>query len=161
SDQSGASDALTANTESLQAAPFTTFSAFDPTRPRGRSIGTLAGDIEVVFLPDLDEQYAVQSKNFLSKSTFGLVFKNGWQLTDGAAEHDSTPVAIELLNPISKAVDAAKTIAGAGLGVPAVAPGIAADVAAEARTKTGRPGETVRLYYLTVNTYIKPGLYRI
>jgi hypothetical protein len=161
SDQSGASDALTANTESLQAAPFATFSAFDPTKPRGRSIGTLAGDIDVVFLPDLDEQYAVQSKNFLSKSTFGLVFKNGWELTDVSAEHDSTPVAIELLNTISKAVDAAKTIAGAGLGAPAAVPGVAADVAAETRATTGRPGETVRLYYLTLTTYLKPGLYRI
>ncbi|GAC1463475.1 MAG: hypothetical protein NVSMB9_01020 [Isosphaeraceae bacterium] len=155
----GTRDALTANTDSLHNAAFTTFSSFDPAKVRTKSVN-LTGNIDVVFLPDLDEQYAVKSKNFLSKTTFGLVFRNGWELTDVSGEHDSTPVAIELLNTISKAVDSAKTIATAGLsagggGAPPK------DTASFAKSLATDKGQMVRLYYLTQTTYIKPGLYRI
>src|SRR5262249_17233135 len=105
---------VTSDTTNLHDVQLKAISGFDPSAARPKSV-ILNGDIDVVFLPDLDEQYAMKSKNFLSKSAFGVVFKDGWQLTDVQAEHDSTPVAIELLNTISKAVDAAKTIATAGL----------------------------------------------
>lgn len=157
--QDSGGNALQSNTANLGDVQFKTFSGYDPTKPPGKTVN-LTGDIDVVFLPDLDEQYAMKSKNFLSKSSFAAVFKDGWQLTDVQAEHDSTPVAIELLNTISKAVNAAQTIASAGLtsgggGTPATK-----DFSGSLSKKT-QDGKDISLYYLTTNTYIKPGIYRI
>src|SRR5205823_2203529 len=96
------------------AAPSAVFST-DPAPSARSSVAELKGDIQILFLPDMDEQYAIQSKNVFSKSSFGLQFRHGWELTDVSGNHDSTPVALELFATINSAVDAAKALSTSAL----------------------------------------------
>jgi hypothetical protein len=120
----------------------------------------LTGDIDVVFLPDLDEEYAVHNRNFLGQSTYALNFRDGWQLSSVNGEFDSTTVAIEVLNTIDSAVNAAKDIATAGIGgaTPAAAKGAAATQAIDERMATDR---NLVIAEVVTQTYIKPGFYRV
>ncbi|WP_254508422.1 hypothetical protein [Anatilimnocola floriformis] len=129
--------------------------------PAGPSVA-LSGDIEVIFLPDMDEQYAVHNRNFLAKSSYNLQFKEGWQLAAVNGEFDSTEVAIEVLNTIDSAIEAAKSVATARLPLrypTPPAPGGNADKTIPlADSKAGR--EIVFLEALAV-TYLRPGIYRV
>ena len=91
----------------VQAAPPTPET---PASAKDRHSVHLNGHIQIVFLPDMDEQYAIESRNFVSKSSFTLKFQDGWELSDVYADHDATPVALELLNTIDQAIDTAKTL---------------------------------------------------
>ena len=77
---------------------------------KDESIGTaptdtvLTGAIQVIYLPDLDEQYVIKSKNWLAKSSFALAFRNGSELTEVDAEHDATTVTIALLDLLQQAI---------------------------------------------------------
>jgi hypothetical protein len=71
--------------------------------PGSRKSAVVNGPIQIIFLPDMDEQYAIRSENFVSKSDFSLQFRNGWELTDVSGNHDSTPVALELIKTINAA----------------------------------------------------------
>src|SRR5262249_10535158 len=62
--------------------------------------------LRVVHLPDFEQQMAVKSCNLLSKSTFSLGFRDGWQLYAVGATHDSTEVPIAILNTIRTAIGA-------------------------------------------------------
>jgi hypothetical protein len=163
-DMSNASDTAS-NTKSLNGISLPGLQAAypktNPSPPRTSDLGPLSsGNISIVYLPDLDEQYAVKSKNCLSKSSFGLIFTDGWQLSDVNAEHDSTPVAIELLNTIKTAVQAAEKIAEAAIpSAPPAPKGGTPNLLSPAGTTPSN--EHVQLYYLTQTTYIKPGLYRL
>lgn len=125
--------------------------------PANARTASLNGSIQVVFLPDLDEQYAVHNKNFLSKSAYSLTFRDGWALTDVSGEFDSTAVPIEILNFIETAITAAKSVA-------------LADVNRMARTLSDpmtREGarfaatEDKVLYRVVTSTYLQPGVYRV
>jgi hypothetical protein len=124
--------------------------------PASRPTAPLKGDIEIIFLPDLDEQYAVHNCNVLSKSAYQLYFKDGWQLTDVSGEFDSTAVPLEILNFIDNAITAAKNVATAGIDQQARILG-AADVSGNTPSLTA--GRTV--YQVITSTYLKPGVYRI
>src|SRR5581483_5642872 len=89
-----------------------TASLTDPTKPdqgKGQELITNS-EIQILYLPDLDEQYAIRSENVFSKTAFRLDFSRGWRLDSVAAEQDSTPVAIELLRTIDKAIDSARQL---------------------------------------------------
>ncbi|MCI0637993.1 MAG: hypothetical protein L0Y72_23535 [Gemmataceae bacterium] len=125
-----------------------------------RNTASLDGEIQIVFLPDLDEQYAVRSKNFVSKTAFALKFREGWELSDVKAKHDSTPVAIELLNTVKSAVDAATDIAQAEIEASKKkTPGVGDVLDKQLRAIIG--DKQANLYFLVQTTYIKPGVYRI
>ena len=64
----------------------------------------LTGAIQVIYLPDLDEQYVIKSKNLLAKSAFALAFRNGSELMEVDAEHDATTVTIALLSLVQQAI---------------------------------------------------------
>jgi hypothetical protein len=132
-----------------------TFSS-DPTLTE-RKTAQLNGNIQVVFLPDLDEQYAVHNCNVLSKSAYALYFRDGWQLSDVTGEFDSTAVPLEILNFIDKAIESAKGVALAGVDRQARILG-AADVGVT-KVPALRGGATV--YRLVTSTYLKPGVYRV
>jgi len=149
--QSIAAD-VAGNARAADQLPVPTISA-DPAGTTRKTVN-LTGNIDVVFLPDLDEQYAVHNCNFLSKSAYTLNFQDGWALTDVGGEFDSTPVPLEILNFIDKAITAAKNVALAGVDRQARSAG---DVALPAT-----PGPGARLVYqVTVSTYLKPGVYRV
>jgi hypothetical protein len=128
-----------------------------PTPAKDRHSSHLTGDIQIVYLPDMDEQYAIESKNVLSKTAFNLKFQDGWQLSDVYADHDSTPVALELLNTVDQAIDTAKSLA-------------LAEMKKEQAKNPGGGGGSMgydfvpnqaQIYKLVQITYIKPGLYRL
>lgn len=120
---------------------------------------TLSGDIDVVFLPDMDEQYAVHNRNFLSKSSYNLQFKDGWQLAAVNGEFDSTTVAIEVLNTIDSAVQAAKTVATARL--PLRYPKPPAKAPADNAALLPDPEHPVIFLEAETITYLRPGIYRV
>jgi hypothetical protein len=127
--------------------------------PAGINTSNLTGAIQIIYLPDLDEQYAIKSKNCLAKSAYGLAFRGGWELTHVGAEHDSTAVPLELLNFIDNAVNAAKSVAATALN-PAGAGAAGTDGAAAREAKQFRR-DPRKFYYLRVKTVLKPGVYRL
>ena len=70
----------------------------------------LTGDMAIVYLPDLDEQYAIKSCNIVAKSSIGLAFKNGSELVEVDGDHDSTTVAVSLLQQIQGAIGVAQSV---------------------------------------------------
>lgn len=124
-----------------------------------RKSAQLTGAIQIVFLPDMDEQYAIHSRNFVSKTSFTLKFRDGWGLSDVYGDHDSTPVALELFNVIDQAIDTAKTLALAQMKKDADGGG--KGFREEFSPQTFPAANEVNIYKLVQITYIKPGLYRL
>jgi hypothetical protein len=123
----------------------------------------LKGAIDIIYLPDLDEQYVVKSKNCLAKSAFGLAFKNGTELVEVQGEHDTTTVALSFLNLLQTAINAASGIeqqratnqAKSLQSGSSVTKAALADIEAEARQKK------VAVWQLVERVSIKPGVYRL
>ncbi len=133
----------------------------DDVMPQQEDLKTnnLRGKIQIVFLPDLDEQYAVHHKNVLAKGSYALNFQDGWELTNVNGEFDSTTVAIELFNLIDSAVNSAKDVALAGIGRQVRA----AEAAATEASPTSRfPSENrIELERVVLRRLVKRGVYRI
>jgi hypothetical protein len=114
----------------------------------------LAGAIQVHYLPDFDEQYAVKSCNVLAKTAFRLRFTEGCYLGYAAGDHDTTTLAVALLNTIDAAIQAAKTV------------GVASIQRQGRILSQGDRGAALEVdgkLFLTLveRTYLKPGLYRL
>jgi len=71
------------------------------------AVKELQGKMQIVYLPDLDEQYVIKSKNCLAKSTIALQFANGTELVQVDGDHDATTVTIALLDQIQNAIEVA------------------------------------------------------
>lgn len=123
----------------------------------------LSGMIEVIFLPDMEEQYAIKDVNHLGKNAYSLKIRNGWELTDVSSEHDSTTVAIEILNVVDTAVNSAKTIATAGIDRDAkiLTEALGTPASSGTENKDVRKDKESSVYHRVIKTYIKPGIYRI
>jgi hypothetical protein len=123
--------------------------------------------IEIVYLPDFDEQYAVHGQNCLSRQAYGLRFEGGWKLTGVNTEVDSTPVPIEFLNLINKAISAARNlelarINPAGITSPAITSPLAGfSESTMATDPKDQSKPDYLLYEVVTERYIKPGVYRI
>lgn len=147
--------AVTANTQSLDKPSLGTL-------PNDR---TLTGNVEIMYLPDLDEQYVIKSKNLLAKTALGLSFQDGSQLNQVQGEHDSTTVTVSLLEQVDKAIGAAQGVAQKEIE--------RETKIEEARTKgtsTGEGKQTVNglaqtgkkpIYQRIERVYIKAGMYRL
>jgi hypothetical protein len=133
------------------------------TAPRTATDTSLKGSIRVVFLPDFEEAYAIRHHNQLSKGNYKLNFRDGWQLTDVSGEFDSTPVALEVLNTIDKAIGAIQTIEEASIDREKAV--IEAAQKAQDARKAADNKDGVRqdqdYYQVVTRTWIKPGVYRI
>jgi hypothetical protein len=125
-------------------------------------------DMDVVYLPDLDEQYVIKSKNLVSKSAFSLAFKNGSELVEVQGEHDSTVLAVSILQQIQNAISAATGAAqqqnqqqskssssNQGSTTGKGASHLVRDLTSPTNTK--RP----EIYQLKETTVIQPGVYRL
>lgn len=124
----------------------------------------LEGDVQIIYLPDLDEQYVIKSKNWVAKSAFALAFKNGSELVEVNGEHDATTVTLALFKQIQEAIGVAQSVAqeqikqaaksgesgGGGSG------GAKARTAAEDAVRGNDP-----VYQMVERVYIKPGVYRL
>jgi len=127
----------------------------------------LKGDFEIVYLPDLDEQYVIKSKNHLAKTAIGLSFQDGSQLNQVQGEHDSTTLAVSLLEQVDKAIGAAQGVAQKQIErqtkideartKAAQGPDVAQSFAAvDSVASEGHP-----IYQKIERVYIKAGLYRL
>ena len=100
-------------------APSSTSSGVDTTplpmpTPVGTPIAhTLVGKMQIIYLPDLDEQYVIKSKNWLAKSAFALTFNDDNSLQAVTGNHDATTVTVSLLQQVDKAISAAQGVLGA------------------------------------------------
>jgi hypothetical protein len=125
----------------------------------------LAGDIQIVFLPDLDEQYAVHGCNTFSKQAYGLRFEEGWKLTGVNVEQDATPVPLEFLNLISKAIQSARNVAETAVNPKFTSSGSGALPGFTDQSTPGLVGRdptaNLVLYERVTRTYLQPGLYRL
>ena len=127
----------------------------------GQQSSASAGDFEIVFLPDLDEQYAVEHKNCLAESDFKLRFKDGWQLTGVSSDVDNTQVALEVLNTIDTAIESAKSLSVAGIDRQARALEAAADNSNPNALASDKAKSFLIPIKIVQKTYIDPGMYRI
>jgi hypothetical protein len=122
------------------------------------------GDMEIVYLPDLDEQYAVHDNNRLGKSAYSMSFRDGWELVSVNGEFDSSAVAVEILNTVETAIKANQSVATASFEREK-----AKFEAATAKPKTDTEGdmeknadpENIEYAQRITRTYIKPGVFRI
>jgi hypothetical protein len=129
--------------------------------PSGADTVTLEGPIDIVFLPDMDEQYAVHNRNWLAKSSYDLQFKDGWKLEGVDGSFDSTTVAIALLETIDSALSSAKKVALAGIETRPGAVPLAAKEDAPLPYMVPRKSDGPLMMEVHRETYILPGLYRI
>jgi len=118
------------------------------------------GAIRILFLPDMEEQYAVHHHNFASNSQYKMSFQDGWMLRGVDGEFDSTDVVEDIFKTIDAAVNSAKTLGVTRLGG---TPGEAAAdlIAVDAAKMTGKDGVERLVFQVTRTTFIKPGMYRI
>lgn len=127
-----------------------------------QNVTAISDEIEIVFLPDLDEQYAVHGQNCMSKQDYKLKFQDGWMLTGVGSNADSTPVAIEILNVVNTAIESARNVGmvradkTAKLSPPTVTAGLE-----NVEARGGENSSSVILYERISRSYIRPGLYRI
>ena len=139
--------------------------ADEPSGSVKTNIHPISNDLEIVFLPDLDEQYAVHGKNCVSKMDYNLNLQDGWMLTDVSSNADSTPVAIEILNVLNTAIESARNLgmASADKNVKVSPPRVSNATYEQVRNalEDGKEEERLVLYERVHRSYIKPGLYRI
>jgi hypothetical protein len=147
--------AVTADTTSLTPVTLT-----DPTDDKPS-----LENFEIVYLPDMDEQYVVKNCNFLAKSAFALTFKNGTELTDVQGEHDSTTLTVSLLDQVQKAIKAAQGVAQEQIQHDAKAnqstPGKGGGGAALTDDAKAVRDQGLPLYQRIETVYIRPGMYRL
>jgi hypothetical protein len=138
--------------------------------PEVKDVGTRssisAGQMEIIYLPDFDEQYAVHDRNRFGKSSYGISFRDGWELVSVNGEFDSSAVAVEILNTIETAIKAAQTVAEGGIDREKAK----FDAANKSDNKDDGDANKSRsaprtfssdLLQKVTRTYIKPGVYRI
>ena len=123
----------------------------------------LKGAIDIIYLPDLDEQYVVKSKNCLAKSAFGLAFKNGTELVEVQGEHDTTTVALSFLNLLQTAIGAASGIEQqrAANQAKSLQTGSSSAKAALADLEAEARQSKVAVWQMVERVSIKPGIYRL
>jgi hypothetical protein len=124
----------------------------------------LVGDIAVIYLPDLDEQYAIKSCNVFSKTAFGLAFRNGGELAEVQGEHDSTALPLAILQQIQTAIQTAQgveqeRIKQEGKALQGAQGGKGGGAAQSVGEPAVQGGQMV--WYLIERTWIKPGVYRL
>ncbi len=124
----------------------------------------LTGDLAVIYLPDLDEQYVIKSCNVFSKTAFGLAFRNGGELAEVQGDHDATALPLSILQLVQQAIGMAqgveqerikreaKTVQGAG-GAKGTGAKMSVGELAANRWQV--------IWQLIERTSIKPGVYRL
>jgi hypothetical protein len=132
-----------------------------PTQPT-----TPADAIQVVFLPDFEEQYAIRNKNCQAKTKYKYTFRNGTELAGMAGSYNSTDVPVMIVETVGSLLQAAGQVA-----MTAIQPASALTQAASSpttRMNYGAGGKTdpdpnpnpIR-YYVKIEHVLEPGIYRV
>lgn len=120
----------------------------------------LVGDIGIIYLPDLDEQYVIKSRNCMSKTAFGLAFRNGSELAEVQGEHDSTALPLAILQQIQNAIATAQGVEQQRIQQQSKASkGTTGGGSAQAKLNGQTSDEVV--WQLIERVSIKPGVYRL
>lgn len=122
----------------------------------------LRGSLDIVYLPDFEEQYAVSIRQGLGDAKFEMAMGQAWSLQGLNSKVDNTQVNGLIMGLLSKAADLA-TQGMAGLFsklVPPLAPGETGAFTAQGAEKTDAPGVQVSLRIVVVH-YAAQGLYPI
>jgi hypothetical protein len=143
--------------------PFPEKQAANQYLPESNSSSSSDGAIKIIYLPDLDEQYAVNNKNFLAKSKYNLQFRDGWELVSVNGDFDSTEVAIELLDTIEQAIKTARKAATPSTTPAKTLPKVNPNKKfspGESNKKAPPQNQTIAIQ-ITEKLIIPPGLYRV
>jgi hypothetical protein len=114
----------------------------------------------VLYLPDFDEQYAVEVKPGLGMAAGGIGMENGWMVERAAVQVDNRELGKFVFNNLQKGIDL-----GLDTLKTAIAPGsVQAQAAAEAAAKAiAQAGEERRPVLLRIRYVVEaqPGMYPI
>jgi hypothetical protein len=123
-----------------------------------------ADAIQVLFLPDFEEQYAIYNKNCQAKTKYKYTFNNGTELVSMAGSYNSTDVPVMLVETVGQLLQAAGQIA-----MTAVQPASALTHAAAPSGRHNFAADGTKdltnanpiMYYLKIEQVLEPGIYRV
>ncbi|MFN0012190.1 MAG: hypothetical protein ACKVS8_11170 [Phycisphaerales bacterium] len=78
----------------------------------------LRGNLDIVYMPDFDEQYVVSSQSGLGNAQFQVNLGQGWSLQGFNSETDNSQLTARIFDLIDTAVKAAKAAVGTLAGGP-------------------------------------------
>lgn len=104
---------------------------------------------QVAFLPDFEEQYAIQHYNCLAKAKYQMKFNHGTSLAGFAGSYDSTDVPVKILQTVGTLISEAGNVAKAAIDK---------TPSSTARSLSAAP---VADFYLKIEHVIEPGFYRL
>jgi len=111
-------------------------------------------NIQVVFLPDFEEQYAIRNKNVLAKTQYKYAFAHGTELDTAAGTYSAVDVPVKILDTIGNLINAAGALTTQRINNPPAKP------ATPALGGTG--GADIQpMFYIKRLDYIEPGFYRL
>ncbi len=108
--------------------------------------------VQVVFLPDFEEQYAIQNRNVLAKTKYNYKFTNGTELTSISGSYNATDVPVKIIETFGKLIEAAGSVAKTRIN------------------PTGSASTSALLdqsvlpnadFYIKVQQVLEPGMYRV
>lgn len=117
--------------------------------------GAVASAIQIVYLPDFEEQLAINHKNRLSSSKFALNFKNGTELSNVAGSFNSAEVPIKIAQTISTAIESAAAVASKALTT------LPVSLEGALEKREVRQNSDSPLVLVAKTTFIEPGIYRL
>jgi hypothetical protein len=113
--------------------------------------GTPGGDFQVIFLPDFEEQYAINNVNVLAKTKYKYTFRNGTELESMAGSYNATDVPVKIVETVGRLVQAVGEVAKTRL----------TDLPVGARAMIDMTAKPTAAFYLRVEQGIEPGVYRV
>lgn len=163
--ESGGSD--TSGASSQPAAQPTGQNARDVTNDNSAyAYQPMRGHMDIVFLPDFDEQYTLSSKANLGNAKFQLNLGQGWSLQGFNSLTDNSALNDRIFSLMDEAIDLAKQAAPTLLGLPPLPAGAADAIkpqsgrALDENDKEAVPGTPVSLRISVVH-YAAKGLYPV
>jgi hypothetical protein len=126
-----------------------------PVPPAGGGVDT-SQNLQVVLLPDFEEQYAISNCNVLAKTTYDLSFNNG-MLSEAAGTFNAVTVPVRILQSVQNALGSKSDTVKNSVdslpipGTPATGPNAPKFQAVDPET----------IYFVVHESYLEPGLYRI
>jgi hypothetical protein len=118
------------------------------------------GQMRVVYLPDFEEQVAVKDCNFLARSKYSLLFRDGWQLLSVDGTHDATEVAVRMLETVRQAIGLAGEVEARRISDLPVEAAPLPPLGPPAGPREFKGLVAIRVE-ITRTLYIEPGFYRL
>ncbi len=125
----------------------------------------MRGNMDIAFLPDFEEQYAVSSRAGLGNAKFALNLGQGWSLQSLNSITDNRELNKRIFDVIDSSIELAKAAAKAAVGVPPVPDSLTDKVLApkpeRATALDNEPAGTPVTLKIVVIHYAAKGLYPV